>query len=424
MNHFNKLLFALFLLPLFTQAQSNYKPGYVITLKGDTLHGFIDYRGWNSNPTTISFESTLTDAKSQKYGTNDIGYFNVDSLESYQKFICSISLNDINTDHLAYGRDSSSKIDTVFLKVLQKGKNVALYSYTDNIKTRFYIGETPAYAPVELQFQVYKDQVNTGQTVNENTYQKQLFALANKYNVLDDNLIRSFETTTYNSGSLLPIVSKINHITEAEFKKKYAGKSKFNFFVSAALNISTTSSSASSSYTMGGGGPYTSYLPAFSVGGNFIPNPASDKIELRVEVSLAESQFNKTYKLTVSPYVAEKASFNQQAISLIPQIIFNLYNTENLKIYLGGGIDISHFSYSNAFFGPQNPGVSDNGIGASDPYFFNSADDSFLLKAGLKVHKKFEIFYNYFTPTTTTGGGYFGLSNSSNEVGILYFFGK
>ena len=59
MKHFNKLLLSLFLLPFFSVAQSNYKPGYVVTSKGDTIHGFIDLQAWDSNPTAISFKPAM-----------------------------------------------------------------------------------------------------------------------------------------------------------------------------------------------------------------------------------------------------------------------------------------------------------------------------------------------------------------------------
>lgn len=32
------------ILPAFSFAQSNYKAGYVVTTKGDTLRGFINYK--------------------------------------------------------------------------------------------------------------------------------------------------------------------------------------------------------------------------------------------------------------------------------------------------------------------------------------------------------------------------------------------
>ena len=80
-------------------------------------------------------------------------------------------------------------------------------------------------------------------------------------------------------------------------------------------------------------------------------------------------------------------------------MIYNFYNAKNLKIYGGAGVAISHFAFSNSFFGSQNPGVSDNNIGASNPYSFNSIDTSLELTAGVKVYGNFEIFGKFFTNT-------------------------
>jgi hypothetical protein len=429
MKQFNALLLTLFLLPLFSLAQSNYKPGYLITLKGDTLRGFIDYQEWDSNPTAISFKTAISDRKPQSFTISNISFFNVDELATYQKYICPVSMDETNTARLSSGRDTSYKIDTVFLKVLQKGKNVALYSYTDRLKTRFYISEAPNYIPTELIYRIYDDNGisanKEGNTVIENTYLKQLFAIANKHNALDDDLSRTFETASYSQPDLLTIVSRINNISKSEYAKKYAGHSKLNFYVSAALNISNTSSNSSAPYTTGGGGwPYTSYLPAVSFGLNIIPKPSTGKVELRAELSFAETKFSSSYQLKVSPYVGEKASFNQLGISLIPQIIYNIYNAENFKFYVGAGIGVTRFVYSNAYFGSQDPNISDGGIGSSDPYYFNGTDSSYLLKAGAKINKKFEIFFNYFTNTATTQGGYFQFVNSSKQIGIVYLLGK
>ena len=38
------------LLPLLSIAQSNYKPGYVVDIKGDALHGYLDQKEWGHNP--------------------------------------------------------------------------------------------------------------------------------------------------------------------------------------------------------------------------------------------------------------------------------------------------------------------------------------------------------------------------------------
>jgi hypothetical protein len=424
MIDFYKPLCLILLFPFFTWAQSNYKHGYVVTAKGDTLHGFIDYQDWSSNPTSVSFKSAVDDRNHQKFTTNDINFFNVEGFETYKKFTCSISMDGTNTMHLNTGRDTSFALETVFLQVLQKGKNVALYSYTDDIKTRFYIGESPDYTPTELVYRIYDDIATNGTTVTENTYLKQLFALANKHNVLDDDLTNIFQKSNYIKPDLLTIVSKINGVSKTEFSKKYTAHAKFNFYVSAAVNISYTSSSGDSPFTAGGGKSYTSYEPAVSFGLNLIPNPNTGKVEFRGALSFAETQFNSVYQLKVSPYVGVKASFDQLGVSFIPQAIYNFYNSESFKFYCGVGIAFTYFNYSNAAFVSQNPATPITDIAANDPYHFNPFDESFLLEAGVRFNKKFGIFANAAIPTATTRGGYFQLTSSNKQIGIVYLFGK
>ena len=81
------LSLTLFLLavPMALLAQSNYKPGYVVTSKGDTVKGLVDYQEWDANPETISFKKTI-DAQSVKYGVNDISFFNIDKTDSYKRY--------------------------------------------------------------------------------------------------------------------------------------------------------------------------------------------------------------------------------------------------------------------------------------------------------------------------------------------------
>ncbi len=234
-----KFYLFLFLFPLFSSAQSNYKPGYVVTAKGDTVHGFIDYQGWDSNPTSINFKTAVSDRNEQKFTLNDIGFFSVDGLAAYQKMAVSISMDETNITHLGAGRDTSSRNAVVFLQLLQKGKNLSLYSYRDDIKIRFYLGETPAFTPSELIYRIYgaggdtthvKGAVIIGTNVYENDYLKTLFALANKYNALDDDLTRTFQSASYTKDDMLVIVSKINHISADEFQKKYAEHTKVNFY--------------------------------------------------------------------------------------------------------------------------------------------------------------------------------------------------
>jgi len=119
-------------------------------------------------------------------------------------------------------RDTSFKVDAVFLQLLQRGKYLGLYAYQDDIKIRYFISEAPDYTPTELVYRLYYDmeQVTllTGRTVNEDTYKKQLFALAAKYDKITDRLVADLNDAEYKDYHLVGIVSKINGITK---KKKH-----------------------------------------------------------------------------------------------------------------------------------------------------------------------------------------------------------
>jgi len=422
-----KLFVLVFLLPFLSLAQSDYKPGYVVTLKGDTVRGLIDLRNWDSNPTDISFKSSAG-AGVQKLTINDIKLFNIPDFVVYRRFVVRISLDETNTLHLVTGRDTSYKTDAVFLRELQRGKNIALYAYGDQIKMRYYVGEYPDYTPSELVYRLYLDNGavsdNHGRSVNENTFLKQLFALAAKYNALDDELTREFQTASYVSSDLLFIVSKINGLSKKDVDKKYSESGSLNLFAGVALNVGSTTSSQGSYYLQGGGKNYTSVLPSVSLGINFVPNTITGKVQIRIGLQYTRVNFSSSYTLLVSPNVPVKATYNQTEYAIAPMILYNFYNAEKLKIYAGLGLRYTRYSYSNAHFGSQDPAVNDNGIGAAEPFYFNSSDDSFTGQVGIQIDKRFEIFANYATSTATTAGGYWQLNNQNTQVGFIYLFGK
>lgn len=417
-----KLLLLLCLSPCLAFAQSNYRAGYVLDLKGDTLKGFIDYKEWDSNPTSISFKSSLTNDEKQTYSLQNSVGFGVDGQVAYKKLYISISTDETNINKVESARDTSFKMDTVFLKVLQHGSNLALYQYTDDIKTRFYIGDAPGFMPVELVYRIYNGA--NGNTIYENGYQKQLFALAIKYNMLDDKLNAMFNdrSLSYNEDDILKIVSYINHISAAEQKEKYGSKSKLSFYVGPLLNISNTSS-GESSYTAGGGIPYTSYQPGFSVGLDFFPNPDAGKVEFHLNVSYAPAKMDAVYKLTVSPYSEAEASYSQSQILIAPEGMYNFYNTPNFKFYLGIGYYFSLSSFSNSYFGPQDRSANPANF-PTDAYAFQSVESGVLFKAGMRIHKNWEIYMDYYPGQAATGGGYFALNNQNTVIGVNYFFGQ
>jgi hypothetical protein len=188
------------------------------------------------------------------------------------------------------------------------------------------------------------------------------------------------------------------------------------------LTISNTTSTVGSSYTAGGGVPYTSYLPGAAIGIDLIPDPNGGRAEFRFDLSVNPGRFNAMYTLKVSPYGQAVASYNQLGVSFTPQALFNIYNSTDLKFYLGFGATLTYFNFSNAHFESQNPSLS--AYFPQEPYYFNKLDNAFLFKAGIRVHKNWEIYFNYLTSTATTGGDYFSLDEQVSQVGFTYFFSK
>ncbi len=307
---------------------------------------------------------------------------------------------------------------------MQKGKNVALYAYSDDLKTRFYIGEAPGYTPAELVSRIYHDPAKTeGRTVYENGYQKQLFALANKYNVLDDKLTFRLEKADYEKGDLLAIVSQINHISKSDFEKNYAQHSKISFYGGASLVIANTSSDSQASYTLAGGVPHTSYLPGFSIGADLVPDPRGGRVEFKLDLSVNPGRMDAKYVLKSSPFAPAEASYDQLGLFLFPQVMYNFYNAPNFKFYAGFGFGVSYSAYSSPYFQSQNH-ASPNAAFPIEPYNFQNVNGAFLLKAGFRIYKRWEIYFDYYESGIASGTGYFAFSNQVNTIGVNYYFGQ
>lgn len=153
------------LLYVASYAQKNLKEGYIVLNNKDTLTGFIDYREWYRNPDNVLFSSSK-EAGRQRYKVNDISAFAASGLEMYRRYTVRISMDRQLVGNIGE-KDTSGRIDTVFLKVLQTGKNVTLFSYSDDVKKRWYILPANESTPMELQNSEY---LHNGEVVNEKEY--------------------------------------------------------------------------------------------------------------------------------------------------------------------------------------------------------------------------------------------------------------
>lgn len=416
------LISLLILFSFFSKAQTNFKPGYVITINGQIIKGFINEKEWDTNPADINFKTSLSAHESQNYTTNDINYFEITNSVAYQRYSGLISTDETNIARLAIGRDSSKKMDIVFLKLQQKGPNVSLYSYNDAIKMRYFIADNKAGKTFELIFRQYFIPEMGTATHNENEYVPQLYDLAAKYNPGSAELRQLIENARYNLSDLKKISQNINNL-EVD-NTNYGTSSSIDFFAGAGADATT--------YSFSGNGPFydkipnqTSVGPFVTAGFNFYPNASVGKFALRAEVLYTSS----SYKTEVNLYYAQpdkpKATYRlkQHEIGFSPQVLYYIYNTKAVKVYAGAGFMVNLTSYSgNTTTNNADPSQVLVNVLVLDKRWL-----SYPVKAGLILNKKLEIALSYTFPSSITGIASTSTTNYSFKIssikgGLNYHF--
>lgn len=118
-------------------SQKNFLPGYIVSITGDTIHGFVDYRNWDKNPKSISFKSSSGD-EIINYPVMGIKRFHVLD-ERYESAIVRAESSPYQLDQLGYDKELNFRTDTIFLQAIIEGDK-SLYYYKDkNAKEHFYI---------------------------------------------------------------------------------------------------------------------------------------------------------------------------------------------------------------------------------------------------------------------------------------------
>ena len=419
MKNIYKFLF-LFLLPLTSIAQSNYKPGYVVTLKGDTLHGFIDYKEWGRNPKDIRFKNSLSTGAAEGFSTKNAGAFAVTGLEYYQCFVLSISQDQVDMGKLETKPDSSYLTDTVFLRIIAKGKHLTLYSYTDNIKPRYYVLETGENLPQELSFHAYFNPNESASVQYINRFRTQLENLAQKYEVNTDKTQEQIVRANYAEADLIKIADVINGTSSRQFNtQKLFGT---RLFIGIGVNYNTQVFAGDNTSQGDISFPQkTTITPKISAGLDFFPNKNVQRLFLRAEVSFTVDNYNLSNTMAGDVL---NLSFNQYMVSVIPQIFYNVYNTESLKVFLNVGVSVNFSSYKNYSFTEQFGSSSGANLYSALP--LDKTWESFPIKAGIILNKKLEIYAGY-TPSESITGVLSSINTvgsvSTYQAGISYLFG-
>lgn len=423
MKYFLNLLSLIFLLPLFSPAQSNYKPGYVVTLQRDTLKGVVDYKEWDNNPKQINYKNNADDSPAQEFDVHKAKAFAINGLEYYERSVVSASQDAVDINKISSKLDSSYRTDTVFLHVLAQGKYLTLYSYTDAIKLRFYVSETgsPQLPPQELEFHAFynPDATNTVHYVNR--YRVQLHYEAEKIGK-DNSLSGLISEAGYNESDLVKVVNKINGDSQLHLTSN--NLFGIRWFVGAAIthnkldfigNFALANSPASNSAT-----------PRINAGIDIFPNKTIQKLYFRLELSYTYGKYSFVYADENSTPVGSSASLmpNQYNAVFTPQVIYNLYNKEQFKIFADVGMAINFSFYNHYRYTITYTYFPEKAYADRYPQFYKIWA-AFPFKAGVAIKKRIELYASY-TPASTVcvGDTKFSAAINSYSAGINYLLGK
>lgn len=401
--------------------QKNLQPAYVVDNKNDTTNGFIDYREWYKNPESILFTQSKQ-AALQKFTINDVSSFSITGKEQYRRYKVNISMSNNTIGNMEVG-DTASQNGIVWLKILHAGKNVQLFSYIDNIKTRLYILSSDEAVPVELKNTEY---LSADKLISKKEYQNILRANAKKYAPGNVELQAKILALGFYKDDILNICYTINGIDEDDIKVEAAREkqNRIRFWAGIALNKGEIKVAGSNRYAGKTSGSTLS--PLVAAGLNILVNPYIGKMFLSTEVSYA------TYKAsayTFNKYFVSKDNYyleiKQANIALLEMLNYNLYNGRNFKYFIGAGAAFNFSAYPSnqeTIIKEATSGtttiINNNYIDPIRKFWVNVA-----IKTGVSA-KNIELSISYLPNNNISNYDFFAVLNSSLRLQLNYVFKK
>ncbi|WP_276089884.1 hypothetical protein [Pedobacter sp. JY14-1] len=405
-----RFLFLLFLAaPLLGTAQSNYLKGYVITVSGETLQGYVDFKGTYQTAESLKFKKD-EDAPAETYNLENCLGYGVDGKAYYERFTVNVSQAYTRTSNLRPGLDTSYRRQTVFLKVLQRGKPFTLFSYTDEIKERFYLQSSLDKEPVEL----FRAQYLTGtgyEVKGDYRFRTQLLNAMTANGVEDRYDITKLDVLRYDGSDLIKVVAAANG---QRLPRETA--SRFAFFAGAGINVAELSYKGSHILSADDVRTKRSTELMLNAGCDLFLDAERKRIVLRAELAY----FSSKNEIRKSEYIH---SFDERTVSVMPQVIYHFYASRPLRIYAGLGGVVNYTNYRNNRVGRFFSAT------AAAPEMFESENtqlEPFTVSAvgrvGVLVSRRFELSANYIAPAEIRTFGGYSVLFARTTFGFSYFF--
>lgn len=234
------LLFSFLVFTNSTNAQTNIKPGYVVSLQGDTVKGFIVAKNWEYNPSSIELRQKK-DIAGTLYSFHDIREFRTEK-EWYIRSVFEVETSPRLDNSITYDSLFNISVDTGFLQVLQQGEKSLYYFRKKNSEANLYIQENDK--PVLLRYKRFIRSTSFNIVTGElNDYKQQL----EKYLSPCSNVLTLIENAVYTETAVYKIFQTYNKncSTQKPGFTRTADKLKVELGINAGAQLTKMSFSPS-----------------------------------------------------------------------------------------------------------------------------------------------------------------------------------
>lgn len=225
-------LAAMLFFSLSLSAQQNFIDGYIVSLKGDTTQGLVNYKNWRKNPNSVEFKINQN-AEIKTYEPRQISSFAVkinNTIELYQAATVNLESSG-PVQNLDYKRTFEEKLEDLFLLNIHQGA-YTLYKYYDQ-KEHYFLGKKGDI--IELRFKNYLSSDQKTVLQNEE-YKATLQNFLQDCSSISDNDIK---TLNYNEKLLIKILKKYDQCKSVISTHSVTEeKAKFVFGIVVATDVS------------------------------------------------------------------------------------------------------------------------------------------------------------------------------------------
>lgn len=384
-------------------SQLNYEKGFVV-MSSDTISGYIAKINGDSFNREISFKKSET-ADPQNLSVDNCSAFGFGIKEVYESHWVNVSMGSIDPAMLSINIDTSFVHAKVFLQVVNSGRNVTLFKYTDNLKTRFFIKKSSVPVVEELLFYRYKSSSGSKELIERKFFITQLSSLFDYFDVAEKNK-NELTNCGYEQKDLLSMVDLINNDKLFRDNKKYY----IDFFAGAGISIMPANFIGDSFFAEDAKNS-SSPEAYFQIGLDAYANPVTRRLKFRFD--LGYGGFNSSFSKQGVVYVLKQKAFLIGLSSL-----YSFYHKPNFKVAAGFGVSFNYLHKGSRGYSK----TSTQSFELSPEVLKSSFYYPFFLNATVK--NRIEATFRYSPPSRFSHFSSYGLEISKFQVGINYIFTK